>query len=74
MERMRLGKTELMVSRVALGGIPILRITRAEAAQLVREAISLGINFIDTAHGYADSEEKIGEGIQGIPREDLIIA
>jgi predicted aldo/keto reductase-like oxidoreductase len=74
MERMRLGKTELMVSRVALGGIPIMRITRAEAAQLVQEAIGLGINFIDTAHGYADSEEKIGEGIRGIRREDLVIA
>jgi predicted aldo/keto reductase-like oxidoreductase len=34
----------------------------------------LGINFIDTAHGYADSEEKIGEAIKGTRREDLVIA
>jgi predicted aldo/keto reductase-like oxidoreductase len=74
MEKVRFGKTGLMVSKVALGGIPIMRITKAEAAALVREAISLGINFIDTAHGYSDSEEKIGEGIRGIRREDLIIA
>jgi predicted aldo/keto reductase-like oxidoreductase len=74
MERIRFGKTELMVSKVALGGIPIMRITKAEAAKLVREAIDMGINFIDTAHGYSDSEEKIGEGIRGIRREDLVIA
>ncbi|MCL2319048.1 MAG: aldo/keto reductase, partial [Treponema sp.] len=54
--------------------IPIMRISKAEAAALVREAIGLGINFIDTAHGYADSEEKIGEAIKGMRREDLVIA
>jgi predicted aldo/keto reductase-like oxidoreductase len=74
MEKVRFGKTGLMVSKVALGGIPIMRISKAEAAKLVREAIGLGINFIDTAHGYSDSEEKIGEGIKGIRREDLVLA
>ncbi|MDR3334151.1 MAG: aldo/keto reductase [Treponema sp.] len=74
MEKVRFGKTGLMVSRVALGGIPIMRVSKAEAVKLVQEAIGLGINFIDTAHVYADSEEKIGEGIKGIRREDLIIA
>jgi predicted aldo/keto reductase-like oxidoreductase len=63
-----------MVSRVAFGGIPIMRAPKDEAVKLVRETISLGINFIDTAHGYADSEEKIGEGIKGAAREDLVIA
>jgi predicted aldo/keto reductase-like oxidoreductase len=74
MEKVRFGKTGLMVSKVALGGIPIMRVSKAEAAKLVREAIGLGINFIDTAHVYSDSEEKIGEGILGTRREDLVIA
>jgi predicted aldo/keto reductase-like oxidoreductase len=74
MEKVRFGKTELMVSRVAFGGIPIMRISKADAANLVRETIDLGINFIDTAQVYADSEEKIGEAIRGIRREDLVIA
>ena len=73
MEKVRFGKTELMVSKVALGGIPIMRLTKAEAAQLTREIIGLGINFIDTATGYADSEEKIGEGIKGMKREDIVL-
>ncbi|MCL2232617.1 MAG: aldo/keto reductase [Treponema sp.] len=74
MEKIRFGKTELMVSKIALGGIPIMRLTKAEAAQLIREIIALGINFIDTAHGYADSEEKVGEAIKGMKREDMVIA
>jgi predicted aldo/keto reductase-like oxidoreductase len=51
-----------------------MRISKADAARLVREAIELGINFIDTAHGYTDSEEKIGEAIKGKRREDIVIA
>ncbi|GHS94578.1 aldo/keto reductase [Synergistales bacterium] len=74
MKKVRFGKTGLMVSRIAFGGIPIMRISKADAVKVVREAIDLGINFIDTAHVYADSEEKIGEAIKGMRREDLVIA
>ncbi|MCL2244170.1 MAG: aldo/keto reductase [Treponema sp.] len=74
MEKTRFGKTELMVSKVAFGGIPVMRVPKDEAAKLIRETVDLGINFIDTAHGYADSEEKIGHGIKGLKREELIIA
>jgi predicted aldo/keto reductase-like oxidoreductase len=62
-----------MVSRVAFGGIPIMRVLKNEAVRLVRETIELGINFIDTANGYSDSEEKIGDAIRGIRREDLVL-
>ena len=74
MEKVRFGKTGLMVSKIAFGGIPIMRISKTEAAHIIREAIGLGINFIDTANAYVDSEEKIGEAITGIKREDLVIA
>jgi predicted aldo/keto reductase-like oxidoreductase len=74
MEKVRFGKTELMVSRVAFGGIPIMRVSKDEAVELVRETINLGINFIDTAHGYADSEEKIGAALKELKRDELIIA
>ena len=74
MEKTRFGKTGLMVSKLAFGGIPIMRVSKTEAVSIIREAIKLGINFIDTANGYADSEEKIGEAIKGVRREDIIIA
>ena len=74
MDKVRFGKTELMVSKIAFGGIPIQRLSFPEAEKVVRGAIDLGINFIDTANGYTDSEEKIGLAIKGLPRESLVIA
>ena len=73
MKRIRLGKSELLVSRVGFGGIPITRVSCQEAERCIRTAIDLGINFIDTATGYGDSEEKIGKAIKG-HRERLVIA
>ncbi|MCL2478665.1 MAG: aldo/keto reductase [Treponema sp.] len=74
MKKVRFGKTGLMVSKVAFGGIPIMRISKTEAVGVIREALNLGVNFIDTAHGYSDSEEKIGEAIKICRRQDIVIA
>ena len=63
-----------MVSRVGFGGIPIQKISREEAISVVRGVVDLGVNFIDTAHGYTDSEEKIGAAIRDIRRDRLVIA
>jgi len=38
-----------------MGGIPLTRPTEAEAIRLVRRALDLGVNFIDTAIGYGIS-------------------
>ena len=73
MEKVRFGKTELMVSKIAFGGLPIQRVGIPEAVEIVRRAIDLGINFIDSANNYTDSEEKIGHAIKGIPRDRLVI-
>jgi predicted aldo/keto reductase-like oxidoreductase len=71
----RLGKTDLEVSRVGIGGIPLTRPTEAEAIKLVQRALDLGINFIDTAYGYGDgmSEERIGKALTG-RRDQMIVA
>jgi len=74
MDKLRLGRTDLMVSRVAFGGIPIQRVSEAEAVAVVQRCLSLGINFIDTANAYTNSEERIGKAIANLGREDLIIA
>jgi aryl-alcohol dehydrogenase-like predicted oxidoreductase len=65
MKTVRLGKTGLEVSRVGMGGIPITRPTEAEAVKVIRRALDLGVNFIDTSPGYRDSEERIGRAIAG---------
>ncbi len=73
MKTVRLGKTNLEVSRVGIGGIPLQRPPEDEAIKVVRRALDLGINFIDTALAYGDSEERIGKAIAG-RRDQVIIA
>ena len=73
MQRVRLGKTNLEVSRIAFGGIPIQRLTEAEAVGVVQHCIDVGVNLLDTANGYTTSEERIGKAIDG-RRERVIIA
>lgn len=73
MEKIRLGRTNLMVSRSGFGAIPIQRLNAEEAGKLLKKAYAQGINFYDTARGYTDSEEKIGLALSSV-RKDIIIA
>ena len=73
METIRLGKTDMMVSKLGFGGIPIQRVSEDEAVAVVKRCLDLGITFIDTANGYTTSERRIGKAISG-RREGLILA
>jgi predicted aldo/keto reductase-like oxidoreductase len=73
MEKIRLGKTGMMVSKLGFGGIPIQRDTEDEAVAVVRRCLDLGITFLDSANGYTTSEERIGKAIKG-RREGLVLA
>jgi len=72
-EKIRLGKTDLMVTRLGFGGIPIQRLSEEDAVAVVRRCIELGITFLDTANAYTTSEERIGKVVKG-KREEFIIA
>ncbi len=74
MEKIRLGKTEMMVSKLGFGGIPIQRDSEDEAVAVVKRCLELGITFLDTANAYTTSEGRIGKAILGRRREGLIIA
>ena len=73
MEKIRLGKTNMMVTRLGFGSIPIQRVSDADAIAVIRRCLDLGINYIDTANSYTTSEERIGKAISG-RRESVIIA
>ena len=73
MEKRILCSTELEVSIIGLGGIPLQRLKEDDAIQVVKYAIDQGINFIDTARGYSVSEEFIGKAIED-SRDQLILA
>jgi uncharacterized protein len=73
LEKMRLGKTNMMVTRLGFGGIPIQRCTQDEAVAVVKKCLDLGLTFIDTANAYTTSEVCVGKAIAG-RRKDVIIA
>ena len=73
MEKIRLGKTGMMVTRLGFGGIPIQRLTEDAAVAVVKRCLDLGINYFDTANGYSTSEERIGKAVRG-RRKDVFIA
>ena len=73
MEKIRLGRTGMMVTKLGFGGIPIQRLTEEDAVDVVKRCMDLGINFIDTANGYSTSEERIGKAIKG-KRDQVILA
>lgn len=74
MEKRALGNTGLIVSAVGLGGIPFQRIDANETTTIMRRALELGINLIDTARGYTVSERYIGHGLKELGREKFIVA
>jgi len=63
MMKRRLGKTDLMVSIIGFGAIKLPLIDKDTSSAILNRALDLGINFVDTARGYGDSEEKIGLAI-----------
>ena len=73
MEKIRLGRTELYVTKTAFGALPIQRISKADAVKLVRRAFDAGINYFDTANMYTDSEEKLGEALHDV-RQQVVIS
>ena len=73
MKKIRLGKTDMKVSKVGMGGIPLTRPTEEDAIMVIQHALDLGVNFIDTAIGYGISEERIGKAIAD-QRDKVFIA
>ncbi|WP_291637265.1 aldo/keto reductase [Clostridium sp.] len=73
MDKIKLGKTNLMVTRSGFGALPVQRVSFEESKNILRKAYDNGINFFDTARGYSDSEEKIGYSLSDV-RNDIIIA
>jgi predicted aldo/keto reductase-like oxidoreductase len=73
METVRLGKTEMVVSKVGCGGVPLQRASEDEAVAIIRRCIDLGVTFFDTAAEYSNGEGRIGKAISG-RREGLFLS
>jgi predicted aldo/keto reductase-like oxidoreductase len=63
----RLGRTNLMISEISLGGSPI------PEWPILHQAFERGVNYIDTSHGYqnGNSERQIGQLLKKVGREKV---
>ena len=73
MEYVTLGKTNLKISRLGFGGIPIQRVDVDATKKLMQYMAEKGINYIDTARAYTVSESFLGEALEGI-RDKFVLA
>ena len=74
MHRRRFGKTELDLSVFSFGTMRCLD-SRLTYQQTIEKAIALGINHLETARGYGQSEAYLGQVLQdlAIPRQDIFL-
>ena len=74
MERRRLGKTDIVASVLGFGGSEIgyQRVSGRTVARLLGSALDAGLNVIDTAECYEDSEILIGRAL-GARRRDVYL-
>jgi L-galactose dehydrogenase len=80
MEYTTLGKTGLKVSVAGLGCGGPSRLgmrndpqSEKNAIGLIRQALDLGVNFLDTAQTYG-TEPVVGKAIAGVPRASIVIS
>ena len=68
MRKRVLGRTGIEVSELGLGGLHLSSLGGGvdETRRILTRAHELGINYIDTAPRYADSEETLGQAMQGL--------
>ncbi|HYS93992.1 MAG TPA: aldo/keto reductase [Candidatus Acidoferrales bacterium] len=71
MERRRLGSTDMQVSVLGFGGSEIgyQRVSGRTVARLLGRALDAGLNVVDTAECYENSEELIGKAVADRRRE-----
>ena len=80
MERVKLGSSGLEVSPISIGTWQLSPRFWGEQSKddyitALRYAFENGVNFIDTAEAYGDgyAETVVGEAIEGLPRDELVI-
>ena len=79
MQYRTLGRTGLNVSLLGLGSGGASRLgqrynlSTSETERLVKRALDSGVNLIDTAPTYSQSESLLGEALQGVPRDKYVL-
>ena len=85
MDYTNIGKTDIKVSKICVGGMSFGQpktmhdwtLDARQSEQVVKHALDLGINFFDTANGYSagTGEEYLGKALKNnVPRDQVVIA
>ena len=70
----RFGRTKHLSTRTLFGAAALGNVTQAEADQTLDVLLKYGINHIDTAASYGDSEKRIGPWMQRGLRDQFFLA
>ena len=78
MKYRRFGRTEMMLSQFSLGCMQFTgKSPESNAIATVERAVELGVNHLETARSYGNSEKRVGKALKRIlkkvPREDLYV-
>jgi aryl-alcohol dehydrogenase-like predicted oxidoreductase len=77
MQYRTLGRTGIKVSPYALGalalGTPIGNTDTGDSVRIIHKALDAGINFVDTADAYGESEVVVGQALKG-RRDQVVLA
>jgi aryl-alcohol dehydrogenase-like predicted oxidoreductase len=75
MDFTRLGNSGLVVSRLGLGcnNFAWRRLDKAASIPVLRGALEAGVTLFDTSDSYGDSEEAVGEALEG-HRDEVVLA
>jgi len=79
MQFRQLGRTGLKVSLLGLGSGGASRLGQRynlstdETDRLVKHALDVGVNVIDTAPTYSHSEALLGQALRGVPRDQYVL-
>ena len=78
MKYRRFGRTEMMLSQFSLGCMQFTGDSpERNAIAVIERAVELGVNHLETARGYGNSEKRLGKALKRIfkrqPRESLYI-
>jgi aryl-alcohol dehydrogenase-like predicted oxidoreductase len=74
MKYRKLGRTGFEVSELAMGGLFVASFAtdQEEARRAVHRAFDLGVNYVDTAPNYHNSEEVMGFALKGITQPYIL--
>ena len=79
-ETVRIGRTDVEVTRLGFGSAPIGGLFREidddAAAQTIERAWALGIRYFDVAplYGYGTAERRLGAVLRDRPRDDYVVS